>query len=114
MGYHSRCHSEYRPCESKRSSLPVSTPGTPGTPGTPSAHSADGARVLTPALRCRAARSPAAANGTGPAVDAAPGMPPAHVGTPSTVTGTVPRGISIGISFNVGARLGLGMRCLSG
>ena len=42
------------------------------------------ARGLTPALRCRAARSPAAANGTGPAADAAPGTPPAHAGTPST------------------------------
>ncbi len=36
-------------------------------------------------LRCRAARSPAAANGTGPAAGAAPGTPPAHAGTPSTV-----------------------------
>ncbi len=44
MGYHSHCHPEYRPRESKRGSLRVSTPSTPGSttaeaaPGTPPAH----------------------------------------------------------------------------
>jgi hypothetical protein len=93
MGYHSRCHPEHRPCESKRGSLPVSTQSTPmrtpGTPGTPVLRVLRCALrrrgALRPALRCRAARSTAATYGTGPAADAAPGTPPARAGTPSTV-----------------------------
>jgi hypothetical protein len=115
MGYHSRCHFRVPPTRVQAWLIPCEYPeypdvghsvpresiscdrtrvrridhyacaARPGTPGTPSAHSADGARVLTPALRCRAARSPAAANCTGPAADAAPGTPPAHAGTPSAV-----------------------------
>lgn len=119
------------PCESKRSSLRVSTPSTPprestecdpskSTPdrspvrperpipsGHSDAHSAD-ATAFTSSLRFRAARSPAAANGTGTTADAAPGTPPAHAGTPSTLPGTVPRGISVGIPCDVGTRPGLG------
>ena len=129
------------PCESKRSSLRVSTPSTP-TSGThyresiscvrpnesapdrslclsgPSGHShcALRRRREDSRLRCaavqRARRRPLTA----------PARPP----TPLRVRlqrmrvlrvlrrPTVPRGISIGISCDVGTRPGLGMRCLSG
>ena len=130
MGYHSRCrpepamrvqaqltpceYSEYptereyrmRPRQEYAGSI-TRPPERPIPSGHSDAHSAD-ATAFTSALRFRAARSPAAANGTGTTADAAPGTPPAHAGTPSTLPGTVPRGISIEIPCDVGTRPGLG------
>ena len=135
MGYHSRCRPEsamrvqaqLTPCE--YSEYPTEReyrmrprreyagsitrpPERPIPSGHSDAHSAD-ATAFTSALRFRAARSPAAANATGTTADAAPGTPPAHAGTPSTLPGTVPRGISVGIPCDVGTRPGLGMHRLS-
>ena len=130
MGYHSRCrpesamrvqaqltpceYSEYptereyrmRPRQEYAGSI-TRPPERPIPSGHSDAHSAD-ATAFTSSLRCRAARSPPAANGTGTTADAAPGTPPAHAGTPSTLPGTVPRGISVGIPCDVGTRPGLG------
>ena len=82
-------------------------PERPIPSGHSDAHSAD-ATAFTSSLRFRAARSPAAANGTGTTADAAPGTPPAHAGTPSTLPGTAPRGISCHVATRPGLGVPLG------